>query len=136
MIRFGDRESHKHYAMPGGIDSPALGYAAFCGIKFVGYSLFAGSLYNSYSRRSVVDNAIFLTRDGHVATNIECSQCGYNLRTLAEDAVCPECATAVADSLADPIREMPTKWAANAMAVGATRTLIGIVFGAMLFLIL
>src|SRR5215813_5898065 len=109
--------------MSGGIDSPSLGYTAFCGIKFVGYSLFARTLYSAYTRRRTIDKSLFLTKDRRVATNFECSQCGYNLRTLAEDALCPECATAVAISLSSPPPDMPTRWAANAMVVGATRTL-------------
>jgi hypothetical protein len=34
-----------------------------------------------------------------VLENIPCRNCGYNLRTLARDGVCPECAAPVADSL-------------------------------------
>ncbi len=35
----------------------------------------------------------------HVATDAPCVTCGYNLRTLALDGRCPECATPVWDSL-------------------------------------
>ena len=29
--------------------------------------------------------------DGHVNCDLTCAHCGYNLRTLADDANCPEC---------------------------------------------
>jgi hypothetical protein len=35
---------------------------------------------------------VTLDADGHVATDISCLNCGYNLRTLSVEAVCPECA--------------------------------------------
>jgi len=31
-----------------------------------------------------------------VASDLACEACGYNLRTLSNDGVCPECGTAVA----------------------------------------
>jgi hypothetical protein len=34
-----------------------------------------------------------------VLENIPCRMCGYNLRTLARNGICPECAAPVADSL-------------------------------------
>jgi hypothetical protein len=35
-----------------------------------------------------------------VASDLSCVRCGYNLRTLSESAVCPECGRAVSESLA------------------------------------
>jgi hypothetical protein len=45
---------------------------------------------------------------GHVAVNLLCDQCGYNLRTLATDARCPECSYPVAETLRpDDLRYAP-----------------------------
>ncbi len=43
-----------------------------------------------------------LDSDRRVAADVDCFQCGYNLRTLPATGVCPECAGAVADSLRRP----------------------------------
>jgi len=40
-----------------------------------------------------------LDADGRVITDAICVQCGYNLRTLSADALCPECAHPVAHSI-------------------------------------
>lgn len=40
-----------------------------------------------------------LSQAGAVAQERACLRCGYSLRALAVDGVCPECGTAVADSL-------------------------------------
>lgn len=37
-----------------------------------------------------------------IDTDLPCVTCGYNLRTLGVDAVCPECATSVSMSIASP----------------------------------
>src|SRR5262245_52264499 len=34
-----------------------------------------------------------------ITTDLPCMRCGYNLRTLGTDALCPECATPVAQSI-------------------------------------
>jgi len=40
--------------------------------------------------------------DGHVIdTDLCCVSCGYNLRTLAPNAICPECAFPVRQSIMD-----------------------------------
>ncbi len=39
-----------------------------------------------------------LDADGRVFVDLPCLRCGYNLRTLAEDSVCPECACPVVTS--------------------------------------
>jgi len=36
---------------------------------------------------------------GDITTDLPCARCGYNLRTLTADALCPECATPVVRSL-------------------------------------
>jgi len=38
----------------------------------------------------------------HVAVDLPCAKCGYNLRTLAWDSQCPECGLAVSGSLPPP----------------------------------
>ncbi len=43
-----------------------------------------------------------LDSDRRVAADVDCFQCGYNLRTLPATGVCPECASAVAGSLRGP----------------------------------
>jgi len=43
--------------------------------------------------------AVVVGPDGRVQVTAPCIQCGYNLRTLLADAVCPECAYPIAQSL-------------------------------------
>ncbi|MBI4718600.1 MAG: MFS transporter [Planctomycetes bacterium] len=41
--------------------------------------------------------------DGRIAGNLECRNCGYNLRTLETTADCPECSAPVAESMRAPV---------------------------------
>lgn len=57
--------------------------------------------------------------DGHIVDDLACAECGYNLRTLATDAKCPECGMAVGISMrADRLSDAPTDWL-NTLASGA-----------------
>jgi len=42
---------------------------------------------------------IRLDANGRIDEDVSCRKCGYNLRTLLPDGICPECATAVGRSL-------------------------------------
>ncbi len=47
----------------------------------------------------------------HIAEDVLCKQCGYNLRTLSTESVCPECGTAVRHSLVGfYLRFAPLVW--------------------------
>jgi uncharacterized integral membrane protein/predicted RNA-binding Zn-ribbon protein involved in translation (DUF1610 family) len=49
--------------------------------------------------------------DEHVDADLTCVECGYNLRTLAYSASCPECGTAVlVSSRGDHLSAAPTQW--------------------------
>jgi hypothetical protein len=57
-----------------------------------------------------IDPAL-LDADQRVAGDVACVGCGYNLRTLAVDARCPECGQAVAESLCrDGLEFGPPAW--------------------------
>lgn len=54
----------------------------------------------------------FIPADDHIASNLHCPTCGYNLRGLDADGVCPECGAAIARAvelrrLADEIDVWP-----------------------------
>ena len=66
--------------MPGGMEYPAPGYAAYCGVKFVGYSLFAAYLHRTYRAGSL--QTIRKDAQGRMVEDTACPQCGYNLRML------------------------------------------------------
>lgn len=53
------------------------------------------------------------TAGNHLDEDLECGECGYNLRSLPHDAICPECATPIADSLSRRLRAFQiTRWSA------------------------
>ena len=61
-----------------------------------------------------------------VATDVGCVGCGYNLRTLRIDALCPECAKPVVASLRpDDLRFADTKWLRRVRA-GVTSLLMAV----------
>jgi hypothetical protein len=60
--------------------------------------------------------------------DLPCAQCGYNLRGLGDDGVCPECGAAIGESVARfmimraaarPLAEMPRGWVVK-LAIGCT----------------
>jgi len=70
------------------------------------------------------NQARVLDANACVAADLPCVLCGYNLRTLSEDAVCPECARAVRDSLrAQYLRHAPPDWVTR-LAEGARALLV------------
>ena len=48
--------------MPAGLTNPALGYASFCAVKFVGYSLAARYIARSYERPNIGALGVGATR--------------------------------------------------------------------------
>jgi hypothetical protein len=68
-----------------------------------------------------------LDAEGRIVVDLPCSKCGYNLRTLAAEAICPECAAPVAPSLA-AYRLVPLQWidtVAGGAGLLAFATLVG-----------
>ncbi len=64
---------------------------------------------------------------GRIDTDIPCRKCGYNLRGLLPDGVCPECATAVGRSLhGDLLRFCDPDWV-QTLASGMNWIVAGIV---------
>jgi len=52
-----------------------------------------------------------LDRDGRVRIDLACLKCGYNLRTLAVDGLCPECALPVERSIrGDLLKYADPRW--------------------------
>src|SRR5438876_719044 len=62
--------------------------------------------------------------DGRVCVDAVCLGCGYNLRTLPEDAVCPECAQPVRRSLVGEQLTFAAPHWVRRLARGATLMLI------------
>lgn len=61
--------------------------------------------------------------------DVSCRRCGYNLRTLRTDAVCPECGTRVADSLrGNSLRDADPEWVEE-LSFGAGLKLWNIALG-------
>jgi len=65
------------------------------------------------------ENALRVT---HVADDVHCIGCGYNLRTLAVDGRCPECGKSVGDT----IRLLISRWAESWRAVLYCAQLCGV----------
>jgi hypothetical protein len=66
---------------------------------------------------------------GHIDEDTTCVRCGYNLRGLSVDGICPECGTAVGRSLqGDLLRFAPPEWVEK-LASGMNWILAGIVIG-------
>lgn len=54
---------------------------------------------------------VALDAEGLIAADLPCSACGYLLRTQSPDGACPECGTAVSETLnASNIRLLPLDW--------------------------
>lgn len=74
------------------------------------------------------------TLDPTITTNLPCIHCGYNLRTLAFSALCPECGQPVRETLASGslhAADAPWLWSIAAstflMPLGTIITIIGVI---------
>src|SRR5438128_2549555 len=69
---------------------------------------------------------VLVDAEGRVCVDAVCLGCGYNLRSLPEDAVCPECAQPVRRSLAgEQLRFAQAQWV-RLLARGATCLVIAL----------
>ncbi len=72
-----------------------------------------------------VPTGLTLDSAGMLAADTICRRCGYNLRGLRPEGVCPECATAIALSLAgNRLRDAEPRWVAK-LAAGVRWTFWG-----------
>ena len=63
---------------------------------------------------------------GHIATDLPCVNCGYNLRTLSATGICPECAAPVAQSTRGHYLYLaPPRWVRK-LAIGALLLIIAV----------
>lgn len=77
--------------------------------------------------RPIPTAALMLDASGRLETDVTCRKCGYNLRGLLPDGVCPECATAVGRSLhGDLLRFCDPDWVQK-LASGMNWIVAGIV---------
>lgn len=76
-----------------------------------------------------------LDEQNHVAGDVHCRRCGYNLRGLAAEGVCPECGTAVGRSLrGDLLQFCDPDWVAT-LASGMN-WIVGAIVAAVLLMFL
>lgn len=69
---------------------------------------------------------LMLDGNGRIDENLDCVRCGYNLRSLMPDAVCPECAARVSESTRpDLLRFADIRWR-RSLALGTLLMLAGI----------
>jgi hypothetical protein len=72
---------------------------------------------------------VHLDAAGHIDQDMTCIRCGYNLRGLSPDGVCPECGTAIGRSLhGDLLRFAPPDWVEN-LAAGMNWIVAAIIIG-------
>jgi len=82
--------------------------------------------------RPISAAALPLDQAGRIDADIPCRKCGYNLRGLLPDGVCPECATAVGRSLhGDLLRFCDPDWV-QTLASGMNWIVAGIVLSVVL----
>ncbi len=75
--------------------------------------------------------AVRLDASGHIDQDCACVSCGYNLRGLDPDRVCPECATPISRSIrGDYLRFSDPKWV-RLLASGMNWVLLGLLFSIM-----
>ncbi len=67
--------------------------------------------------------------DGRIASDIACRGCGYNLRTLSHDQLCPECGLPVARSVLGDLLRYSDPAYVRTLSRGAWLTLAPIIFG-------
>lgn len=66
---------------------------------------------NIVTNQTTPTPAAILDDAGRIAVDLPCLNCGYNLRTLAADGLCPECGTPVANSACGYyLRYAPAPW--------------------------
>ena len=66
-----------------------------------------------------MDPATLPTLSPTIDCDLQCLTCGYNLRTLRRDGLCPECGSPVADSLHTWLAGRDRRWL-SLMAWGAS----------------
>lgn len=76
-----------------------------------------------------------LDTDRRLAVDLACVNCGYNLRTLRLEGICPECGSAVADSTRHYLRFAPWRWV-ESLAGGAALLLASVVGAALVALLM
>src|SRR5262249_38279992 len=108
------------------MSNPALGYAAYCAVKLVGYTVYAATLNTLYRQAS--RHTVPLDGSKRIAGDIRCPRCGYNLRSLLADGPCTECGALIKGSF--PHGLIVEDWHATlAPVVGLLRTLLGMAVG-------
>jgi MFS family permease len=95
-----------------GIDGAYWVYVAFTGIALVTTAIIltrrtVGRAIADAQAKSGKKEQPRVEQDGRLASNVYCFKCGYNLRGLAPEGLCPECAAQVLDSLPAGIRTCP-----------------------------
>lgn len=76
--------------------------------------------------RGLAAQAVKLDLAGLIAEDLPCRHCGYNLRTLSPKVQCPECGTAVGQSVhGDYLRYADPAWV-RGLATGAMLVLVAI----------
>src|SRR5690606_11862442 len=72
---------------------------------------------------------------GCLTTELACVQCGYNLRTIHLNAACPECGTAVGETLNTTVAQWDPRRRVTHLYKGVTCLLlaIGLIGGGYLF---
>lgn len=100
------------------------GYVGFVAVKFLGYSVFCGSMRLAYLRLTTVPCQLDANR--HIQDDWPCPACRYNLKTLSAEGQCPECGALIrTDALAPP----GAAFLLHALAIGFFRTLLGMCLG-------
>ena len=89
----------------------------------------ARARYTAHGMQDHIDppSTSILDASGHIAVDLACANCRYNLRTQPVDGKCPECAFPVARSAHGYyLRSAPPRWVKK-LADGATRLIIGVI---------
>ncbi len=75
----------------------------------------------------LADECIALDSTGRIGRDLSCLQCGYNLRTLQPEGICPECGLPIFQSIrGDRLKYSDPEWVAK-LARGARWIFAGIV---------
>lgn len=84
--------------------------------------------------RADARRAIVRDTDGRIAADVPCGQCGYNLRTIEANAVCPECAqpaTGAIDKYLARLCFAPPEWV-KGLVTGGVLLIVGLPFAAVI----